>query len=263
MATNGFQERSGRETRLLALIVIVSLGVLLVLARFRFPAATLSVAPPVPTPLSNLASRAAFRDLSDAIVTAYDAISPRVVVVRLDEAAPPAAPPARGKSAEPPPAPPATRLAAAVRVRPDVAVLAVPEGFRVGRVAGMEPQGVAADQGRALTVVRVPPRPDARLDAGVEGFTGFSFVIQVTATETGPSVQPIFIGRTGAREDARWPSGVVAVDHATVPEGAFLFTLEGRFLGMVIRTGAVAAIVPPSAIEHAAAALIAAAGAGS
>jgi hypothetical protein len=82
----------------------------------------------------------------------------------------------------------------------------------------------------------------------------------VTATESGPSVQPIFIGRTGAREDGRWPSGVVAIDHATVPEGAFLFTLEGRLLGLVIRDAAGAALVPPSAIEDAVMDLVAAAG---
>ncbi len=257
MATNGLQERSGRETRLLVLIVIVSLGVLLLLARFRFPAATLNVAPAVPSPLSNLASRAAFRDLSDAIVTAYDTLSPRLAVVRLEEAV---KPPARGRGAATPPAPRASRLAPALRVKPDLALVYVPAGFNVVRVAGVPAQQVAGSETREITLVRVPAVEDSGLDEVTEGFVGFSFVIQVTATEGGPSVQPIFIGRTGAREDSRWPSGVVAIDHATVPAGSFLFTLEGRLLGLVIRDEATAAIVPPSVIDDVVAELGATAG---
>jgi hypothetical protein len=219
----------------------------------------LSVAPPVPSPLSNLASRAAFRDLSEAIVAAYDNISPRVASVRLEEAKPPARGRGAGQEAESV----VSRLAPALRVRADLALVYVPRDFRVARVAGVAAEEVAADDDRGISLVRVPVVSDPRLADVVEGFAGFSFVIEVTATETGPSVQPIFIGRTGAREDSRWPSGVVAADHPTVPEGAFLFTLEGRLLGLVIRDAATASVVPPSAIEDAVTDLLAAAGAGS
>ena len=82
--TNGLQERWGRETRLLVLIVVVSLAVLLVLARFRFPAASIDVAPSAaPSPLANLVSRAAFEDLAEAMASTATRVAPRVVVVRV------------------------------------------------------------------------------------------------------------------------------------------------------------------------------------
>lgn len=260
MATNGFHERSGRETRLLVLIVVVSLGVLLVLARFRFPASTLSVTPPVPSPLANLASRAAFRDLSDTIVTAYDNISPRIAVVRLEEVSAPVNGRGRSNGVSEPSAL-ETRLATALRVRRDVGLVFVPDGFHVATVAGVDAEPIAADPARGIQLVRVPA-VEIGPEASLEGFTGFSFVVQVTATDAGPSVQPVFIGRTGAREDNRWPSGVLGVDHPSLAAGSFLFTLEGRLIGLVIRDNTAAAVVPPSAIQDAVARLTAAAGTG-
>jgi hypothetical protein len=259
MAVNGAPDRSRRETRLLVLIVVVSLGVLLVLARFRFPAATLTVAPPVPSPLANLASRAAFSDLSAAMISAFDRIAPVMTAVRLEPAKVPA-------DRDAPAAAPrlASKVAPALRVRPDLALVVVPEGLEVTAMAesGQPAEVVASNADRGIALVRVPSVAEPRVEM-IDGFGGFAYVVEVTAIESGPSVQPVFVGRTVPRGDARWSSGLLGVDGPGLEPGAFVFSLEGRLLGLVLGDARGPLIVPPSAIDAGVNDLVPAAGTGS
>jgi len=67
-----------RETRLLVVTIVLSLAVLLTLARFRFPAQQLTL--PV-QPLQQLAARAAFDDLGASVTRAVTLLRSSLVVV--------------------------------------------------------------------------------------------------------------------------------------------------------------------------------------
>lgn len=249
--TNGLQERWGRETRLLVLIVVVSLAVLLVLARFRFPAATLGVAPPAPSPLANLVNRAAFEELAEAMASTANRITPRVVVVHLGPSRPATAP--RGARGTTEPGPHISRLTLGLRVRPDLAFVRVPAGMTpVALQDSSEPvEIVGADSKREIVLVRVPTAGDGSLEPSSEAFPGFAYLGEATATVDGVTLQPVFIGRTGTRHHDRWPSALTGVDNANVADGSLLFTVDGRLIGLAIRDAAGAAVVPPAVIDMA------------
>ena len=81
---NGVDERTGRDGRLLALVIVVSLAVLLLLARFRFPA-TDGVAPaPAPGPLERLTARSTYDDLAATIANIVQRARSTVAVLQLN-----------------------------------------------------------------------------------------------------------------------------------------------------------------------------------
>jgi hypothetical protein len=248
---NGLQERWGRETRLLVLIVVVSLAVLLVLARFRFPAATLDVAPPAPSPLSNLVSRAAFEDLSEAMASTANRIAPKVVVVRLAPVRPPAA--ARGGRGVTEHVSNGTKLVLGLRVRPDLALVRVPAGMTPTELIGTSQQLeiAGADPKRELALIRLPASADGAVETNSDLFGGFAYLGEATATADGPTLQPVFIGRTGQRQHERWPSALTGIDNPNVSDGSLLFTIEGRLIGLVVHDAAGVVVVPPAAIDTA------------
>jgi hypothetical protein len=248
--TNGLQERWGRETRLLVLIVVVSLAVLLVLARFRFPAATLDVATPAPSPLANLVSRAAFEELSEAMASTAGRIAPKVVAVRLSSDRPPAGS-RGGRAAEPPTK--VTTLVLGLRVRPDLALVRVPAGMIPSELvdSSLPPEIVGADSKRELALLRIPASADGVVETTADTFGGFAYVGAASATVDGVTVQPLFIGRTGPRQHERWPAALTGLDNATIEDGSLLFTIEGRLVGLVVRDAAGVAVVPPAVIDTA------------
>jgi hypothetical protein len=105
---------------------------------------------------------------------------------------------------------------------------------------------------REIALVRVPGlAAGGRIAEASRSFTGFSFVAMALATSTGPTLEPAFIGRADILGDARWPQGIIDVGRsATLVPGSFLFTMDGRFMGMVI-DGADdgKAILPASTVE--------------
>ncbi len=84
-----------------------------------------------------------------------------------------------------------------------------------------------------------------------EAFSGFAYLGEATATMDGPTLQPVFIGRTGTRQHERWPAALTGVDNANVSDGSLLFTIEGRLIGLAVRDAAGVAVVPPSVIDTA------------
>src|SRR5678815_4170857 len=79
-----FDDRSGRDSRLLALVILIAVVVLVVLARFRFPQSDSGPAAVTPSPLERLAARATYDDLAAAVHTALQRVEPALVTVNIE-----------------------------------------------------------------------------------------------------------------------------------------------------------------------------------
>ena len=259
---NGSSERTGRDGRLLALVIVVSLAVLLVLAKFRFPlAAGVTTAPPAPGPLERLTARSTYDDLAATIANLVQRVTPSVAVVQLS-LVPPEEKPGAKKGTTPDPllsGPP--RLEAAIRFGQDLAVTYLPAGYHVTGGQGLAAplEVVGADPARSIAVVRAPAVFENSNGFGsvLADFQGFSYVAVVEAAPGGLSAAPVFIGRVDVTADAAWPSPLRNVGGApTLPIGALVFTLDYRFIGLVVPTpNGGRALVPAAALEAAATAL--------
>jgi hypothetical protein len=261
MPTTPTEERTGRETRLLVLVVAVSLTVLLLLARFRFPAADLTVVPPAPAPLAGLAARATFDEITATIRDAISRVTPAVVMLPLQPASPAEPEQAASSSRRPQPAPdpaeaPAPvqpqRYMPALRIKNDVALVHIPAGLEPALLPDLKaaPQIVGSDPGREIAVVRVPPGPSIdTLPGGLRISGELTFALLVDATSQGPTAHPAFIGRGNAVAVPGWPQRLTAVSGAEFSPGALVFSLEGSFLGIVVRNGESTAVAPATALE--------------
>jgi hypothetical protein len=260
---NGSSERTGRDGRLLALVIVVSLAVLLVLAKFRFPlAAGGTTAPPAPGPFERLAARSTYDDLAASIANLVQRLTPMVAVIQLG-LMPPEEKPGTKKGTTPEPVltgPP--RLEAAIRIGQDLALTYLPAGHRVtgGQGLAAPPDVIAADPTRSIAVVRAPAVFETAngLASVVADFQGFSYVAVVEAAPGGLTAAPVFIGRVDVTADAAWPSPLRAVGGSpTLPAGALVFTLDIRFIGLVVpMPNGGRALVPAAALEATATALM-------
>lgn len=258
MASNGEVGRTGRETRLLLLVIAVSVAVLLLLARWRFPTASLSVVTPSAAPLAELTARSTFDEMSRAMTDVMTRVSSALVVVPLDspadeagkkpQAARPAAPHEAGVG----------HFAIGLRVRPDLALVHLHEEPRAAAGRTASPSVVAVDPARDVSLVRVAANADAPdvFSTAVRAFPGMAYVAVIDPTPTGPTIQPVFIGRAEAALDARWSHPLIPI--GPVPPltvGSFVFAVDGRLIGMVLRFNDVPVIVPAQALETVVAAL--------
>ncbi|MGE5835581.1 MAG: hypothetical protein ACM4AI_13945 [Acidobacteriota bacterium] len=258
---NGTDERSGRETRLLVLVIVVSLAVLLLLAQFRFPPVGLTAGPPTPGPLDKLAARATYDDLAAAIAAVVQRVESSIVIVQVDSPPPEEKEKERGKErgrekTSPAPSAPALspRLLPAIRLRPDIALVHVPAGMRVSPAQGFSgPTAVfATDPKREIALVRVAPLPESAtgLPSAFERFPGFSYVAVIEAAMGGPSARPAFIGRLDTSVDDRWqPSPLLIGGASEASAGSLLFAVDGRLIGMVLPQFGTLAVVSPAALN--------------
>lgn len=252
MSTPGPESRSGRETRLLLLVIGVSLAVLLLLARWRFPEAGLSAVPPSAAPLAGLAARASFDEMANTMADLLGRLSPSLVVTYLvADATPSSGPTGRVRDVEAPV--PIGERAIALRIGDDTALMHVPRGMRAVSSADspVPLEVLSADPTREMAVVRVPVSSGGQdlLAGGVRSFPGLSFVVVVEPSPAGPTIQPVFIGRTDSAVDARWAHPLIVVGPSpSLPPGAFVFSMGGRFIGMVVRNSDGLAIVPAPAL---------------
>lgn len=236
-----------RETRLLAATIGISLIVLLVLSRFRFPAATDTPRPSAAAqPLARLAARAAFDDLSLAVRELSSRVNGSLVVVRVS------APPVDDGSIVPA-GDGTSRLVPALRVRDDAAVVAVQDGATVEGVLGAPGPAVVMgrDPVRGLVVVRVPvvsaPVLSIREDEQPPATPGYAAVSE--ASIGGTALRPVFIGRSDAVTDPRWDTPVFTLGRGLVGDaGAPVFLLDGRLAGVVGFTEGAPTLVPASAV---------------
>jgi hypothetical protein len=243
MAASDMQERWGRETRMLVLVVVVSIAVLLVLARFRYPAPNLTVAPAAQGPLAGLAGRSAFDDLGSSLTTLLTRVTPRLSAIRV-KGEPPEPPRAAGRRAAAEPAPAISLVMPAVRMRSDIGLIFMPAGATMAEGdAGTPIEVAASDPAREVGLVRLAPAepmPDTPVTFG-----GFAYIGAVTATPSGLTIAPIFVGRADRAVDPLWGGVVYMIDSsADLHIGAFAFTMEGNFVGLVAKGSAGTVIVP-------------------
>lgn len=229
-------QESRRETRLLLAIIVVSLGALLLLARFRFPAeAEPQPADPAPAPLERLAARAAFDELASTMADFERRIATRIAILQVS--------PDRASGG----------YIVAPRVTPDraIAVLAGDERISLDAASTL----VTRDLARDLVVVRLPASEDAVVTPrSGPPRSAPRYVAVVEATAQGPTVRPLYVGRTTPFQEPRTSTPLISFSavQGPVQRGAAMFTLEGAFIGLVTTEGGTLSLIPGDFLRTAA-----------
>ena len=246
MAEPGTHSRR-RETRLLLATIVVSAGMLLLLARFRFPEeAARPNAEPAPAPLERLAARATYDELAAVMGELERRIYPSLFAL--------------GTQGED-----GLRYLPAVRVTADRAVVLLPADRRVlsvGTTTG--PPIVLRDPTSELVVVQVPPS-----EASIASFPanpprpGPRYVAVAEATGGAVAIRPVYIGRADLFADPRWADALISVAavQQTLSVGSAVFSLDGTFLGLATHIGSRVVIIPSNTLRSAASGTLAAPGA--
>lgn len=236
-----------RETRLLAATIAVSLVVLLVLSRFRFPETSPESRDGASAqPLARLAARAAFDDLSLAVRELSSRVNASLLVVRVTV-------PTSGTPEARLATPDGTRLLPALRVRDDVAVALIGEGAVVESVIGVpSPVNVLArDPVRGIALVRVPPAqaPVLSIREGQLPLNAPGYLAVAEASAAGTSLRPVFVGRSDGLGDPRWDTPLLTMGRSAAADlGAPVFTLDGRLAGLLTSTDGEPALVPAAVV---------------
>ena len=224
----------GRETRLLLATIAVSVGTLLLLARFRFPADEIQPTDPAPAPLERLAARATYDELAGIMADLERRIAPSLAIFALQTERP------------------GTTYVAAPRVTADRAVALVARDERiVGVSSDAPPVIVARDPSLEAAVVQVPEAREVVTFRTGQPRPGPRYVAVVEGTPQGPAVRPVYIGRTDMFEDPRGTGALlsVVVAQQTIGRGAAIFNLEGQFIGLASERGGTLTIVPAETLR--------------
>lgn len=228
----------GRETRLLVGTIVVSVLVLVVLARFRFPDETVrQTAEAAPAPLERLAARATFDELAAIMTDLELRLTPRLEVVRIQ--------PERISGP----------LGIALRMTPDRAVLLLGPRETVAQGPTSSYSMVGRDATRDLAVLAVPAIADGAVTPRTGAIRpGPRYIAVVEASAQGPVIRPVYLARTDIAEEPGTSSPVhkVAVVQEALPRGAALFTLDGTFIGVVSDGGTNATVIPAESMIAAA-----------
>jgi hypothetical protein len=245
--------RLSRETRLLLITLAVSVVMLLLLARFRFPdergVPTLVDRPPA-APLERLAARATYDELASIIADLERRIVPAIVVLRLETGEPSR----HAVTGLPVAREPGSRFVPAVRVRPDAVLVMVELGASVMDIVGSDarPEVEAYDPVRGLAIVRVPPiadSPPGIWDVAPTRSLNGRYVAIVEGTLGGPTLRPTFLGRADPVSDLRWESRLLVLGGALqAPPGSLVFSLDARLVGMSVLEDGYLAVVPATAL---------------
>jgi hypothetical protein len=244
-----------RENRLLLIVVLVSAASLLLLSRFRFPGETRTINP-APAPLERLAARATYDDLASIIVQLQSRIEPALRVLRVHSSGAVEAP-ALSKLLTPPRRTVGeSRLVLAWRLRQNLLLAHLEPADRVDEVVGAPgemPTLLGIDPIRLVGLVRVKTDDEAPAWQQAAPPATPQYVVVAEATEGGPALRPIFLGRTDPVDDPRWrnPLFALASTSATQP-GAMIFTLDGSVAGMVVVQEDRPGMAPASALVAAA-----------
>jgi hypothetical protein len=222
-----------RDTRLLLAIVLISVALLWVLARIRFPERP-STPNPVPPVLAQLAPSSAFDD----IVAAVSRLQPRLAA---------ALAPLGG--------------ATAFRFRDDLAIAVLPADAAPADRPRTEADAIeiARDRASGLAVFRlagspvepVPTWSPRRVDAP-------RFLMIATVAQGEAVVRPVFVGAFRETRSPIWAGTIWTLPPPSdVAPGTFAFTAEGAFVGLAVTEGGQRALVPAAAVMAAAERLLA------
>jgi hypothetical protein len=240
-----------RETRLLVVTIVLSLAVLMTLARLRFPAQQPLTLPV--QPLQQLAARAAFDDLSASVTRAMTRVRPSLVVV----ARAPALEVVRSVSLEDvlrqDGAEAAADYAVALRFRRDLAVVVSagrPLALRAADARLLEVR--RRDDLRGLTIIRVPPPSDEWLPLDAATSYGPQYLVVAEAVAGDVAMRPLFGSPGGRVTSPYWDAPLLALGQVQAAPGALVFALDGSFVGAIVRAGNGSALVPAEALLAAA-----------
>lgn len=225
-----------REARLLLATIGISIGMLLLLARFRFPEeSTRRTSEAAAAPLERLAARATFDELASSMADLERRLANRVEVLRIH--------PERA----------AGEFVPAPRLTTDRAVvlLGATEKIVAGASADV-PLVVGRDALRELAVVAVPARPDDLVTPRTgPPRPGPRYVAVVEAARQGVAIRPVYVGRTDLIQDPRLNTPLLSVVslQQSVPSGAAIFALDGQFIGLASVTGGGMTVVPGESLR--------------
>lgn len=236
----GDSPRTGisRETRMLLIVITLSVAVLIVLSRFRFPERGDAVpAAASSLPLERLAARATYDELASIIAELSRRIGPNVTVMRVER---------NGEQ----------RFVPALRIRPDLLLAHVSGESRILEFIDLDvPVDIAGfDPERELVLLRVPADPArvARLDTSAQSAPRPRYVASVEGTPGGPALRPLFLGRTDRVPDDRYIEGLLVLGGVLVASpGSLIFGLDGAFIGMSVTDSGYAAGVTGRELEAA------------
>lgn len=233
----GQEGRRGRETRLLLATIAISVAVLVLLARFRFPDQVDPVENPAPAPLERLAARATYDELAAIMADLERRLAPRLVVVQVQ------------------PDRPGGQYAIAARMTPNRAVVHLAPHETLGQShAGYLPI-LGRDKTLDIAVLSVPEAADATVTPATTPVRpGPRYLAVVEANPQGPVIRPVYAGRTDLLQDPRTSSPLLSIAalQQALPRGAAVFTLNGNFLGLAADGGASATVIPADVLLAAA-----------
>lgn len=223
----------------------VCAGVLLLLARMRFPdAAPVEVSAP---PLERLAARASYDALAADVQRAEQTVRRSVVTLRVSQRRrinPYSIWDAIDGSA----APGAVRHVVAMRTSADTALAPIGTESRIegiaGEDAGAAPAVLGMDPIRGWALVRVPataePLPQIRPLSSLPTHT---YVVVAEGTQAGATLRPMFLGQGTRFDSVKWERPLLPLGVISISPGALLFTLDGEFIGATADDGGAPAIV--------------------
>jgi hypothetical protein len=209
-----------RETRLLLTIIVISVALLWVLARIRFPGKAASPSPVSPV-LAQLAPPSAFEDITSTVAQLTPHISELISVIAV--------------SAETAAGPRST-TAQALQVRDGLAIALTGERVEPRSTDGASIEITARDPATGLTLLRVPAEDAAAPEVwSSRGLQYPRFLIASDVSTGNLSLRPVFIGSLNSIASPRWAGSLWAVpDGAGLRAGTFLFTVAGELAGVTI-----------------------------
>lgn len=237
--------RSGRDTRLLVVTIAVSIVMLLVLARFRFPAQPAPVVEPPPQPLERLAARATYDELTTILRDVDTRVSDTVAGVTI----------AVSDNQNTGPVAEARVQTVAVRLPDGRAIALTHPGQPIDRAAGTGVTLVASDAHRGVSLLDVAgpagPVPDVVDPSTIEDP---GYLAAIENTPAGLAVRPVYFGRVDRVPEPGWSDHVLRFTslQQLLPVGAAIFTLRGEFVGLGIPDGRELLVVPAQALWRAA-----------
>jgi len=219
--------RVSHETRLLLATVIVSVSVLWVLARIRFPEQA-AARNPIPQVLTQLLPAPGFDDLAATVSRAAPRLAASLVATRI-----PSPVPHRIDGVMP-----------GLRIRREVAASVwAPLDSEAGwAVPGM----LRRDTASGLTLVRVTDGAPSPLESGtVRGSSFPRYLLASDVASGGVSLRPVFIGSVYETASPAWSAPVWAIPvQSDVAPGTILFTMEGALAGVVSLLDGTPILVP-------------------
>jgi hypothetical protein len=228
MSAGSPRSRVSRETRLLLMTMLLSVIVLVTLARIRFPQRP--VTPNLVSPiLAQLTSASPFEELADAVSAVEAQVVPSLHLLTIQQT--PSGAPER---------------ITALRFSGDTAIALVAEG----QAAGFGGHVIARDRVTGLTLIRTSSSPTPARPIWTPQQAGESrYLLFTNASASGPSLHPVFVGPLTTFASARWRTPVWLIPRQLrVPEAGFVFTTTGALAGLVVDEPHGQAIVPGGAV---------------